>query len=106
MQVDHAETANIEKLISRIGAGLDQFLKFEHADCLQDEAKWRGQLDLPLPSQGVGINRVIDDLVSHVIPYGSVVPKPGLPRSLPQGQQVQPLWRPLLPASPHRNAMG
>ena len=31
MQVDHAETANIEKLISRIGAGLDQFLKFEHA---------------------------------------------------------------------------
>jgi aromatic-L-amino-acid decarboxylase len=77
MQVDHAETANIEKLVARIGAGLDQFLKFEHADCLQDEAKWRGQLDVPLPSQGVGIDQVINDLVTHVIPFGSVVPKPG-----------------------------
>jgi aromatic-L-amino-acid decarboxylase len=77
MQVDHAETANIEQLVARIGAGLDQFLRFEHADCLQDEAKWRGQLDVPLPTHGVGIDRVIDDLVSHVIPYGSVVPKPG-----------------------------
>ena len=77
MQVDHAETANIEKLVARIGAGLDQFLKFEHADCLQDEAKWRTHLDMPLPSQGVGIDRVIDDLLFNVIPYGSVVPKPG-----------------------------
>lgn len=77
MQVDYAETANIEKLVSKIGAGLDQFLKFEHQDCLQSEAKWRAHLDVPLPSQGVGIDQVIDDLVDHVIPNGSAVPKPG-----------------------------
>jgi hypothetical protein len=39
VQVDLAETANIEKLVARIGAGLDQFSKFEHGDCLQSEAK-------------------------------------------------------------------
>lgn len=77
MQVDYAETANIEKLISRIGAGLDQFLKFEHEDCLHSGAKWREYLDVPLPHQGVGIDQVIDDLVMHVIPNGSAVPKPG-----------------------------
>lgn len=77
MQIDHAETANIEKLISRIGAGLDQFLKFEHEDCWHAEPQWRAHLDVPLPHQGVGIDQVIDDLVMHVIPNGSAVPKPG-----------------------------
>jgi aromatic-L-amino-acid decarboxylase len=55
MSVDHAETANIEKLISRIGAGLDQFLKFEHEDCWRSESQWRAHLDVPMPHQGVGI---------------------------------------------------
>lgn len=77
MQTDHAETANIEKLISRIGAGLDQFLKFEHEDCWQSRTQWRACLDVPLPHQGVGIDQVINDLVTHVIPNGSAVPKPG-----------------------------
>jgi len=41
MQVDRAETTNIGQYLSRIGTGLDQFLKFEHADCWQSEAQWR-----------------------------------------------------------------
>ncbi len=77
MQTDHAETANIEKLISRIGAGLDQFLKFEHEDCWHSQSQWRACLDVPLPHQGVGIDQVINDLVTLVIPNGSAVPKPG-----------------------------
>lgn len=56
MQTDHAETSNIEELMSRIGAGLDQFLKFKHEDCWHSEAKWRARLDVPLPMQGVGID--------------------------------------------------
>ena len=56
MRIDHAETANIEKLIARIGAGLDQFLKFEHEDCLRSQAKWRERLDVPLPGEGVGLD--------------------------------------------------
>lgn len=77
MQTDHAETANIEKLISRIGVGLDQFLKFEHEDCWHSRTQWRACLDVPLPHQGVGIDQVINDLITHVIPNGSAVPKPG-----------------------------
>ena len=77
MQVDHAETANIETLVARVGAALDRFLQFEHPDALQSAATWRGQLDVPLPHHGVGIDQVVKDLVEHVIPNGSAVPKPG-----------------------------
>jgi aromatic-L-amino-acid decarboxylase len=77
MQVDHAETARLEELVSRIGAGLDRFLEFDHADAMHPAARWRGQLDLPLPQQGVGIDQVVKDLVEIVIPNGSAVPRPG-----------------------------
>ncbi len=77
MQVDHAETANIETLVARVGAALDRFLQFEHPDALRSAATWRGQLDVPLPHHGVGIDQVVKDLVEHVIPNGSAVPKPG-----------------------------
>lgn len=77
MQVERAETANIERLVARIGAGLDRFLRFDHPDALQSEATWREQLDVPLPREGVGIDQVVADLVERVIPYGSAVPKPG-----------------------------
>lgn len=77
MPVDHAETARIEELVSGIGAGLDRFLTFAHADALHPGAGWRAQLDLPLPRQGVGIDQVAKDLVEIVIPNGSAVPRPG-----------------------------
>jgi aromatic-L-amino-acid decarboxylase len=77
MQIDRAETAKIEKFISKIGAGLDQFLEFKHLDALHPGKTWREYLEAPLPQQGVGIDRVIEDLVSQVIPNGSAVPKPG-----------------------------
>ncbi len=77
MPVDHAETARLEELVSRIGAGLDRFLTFAHEDALHPAARWRAQLDLPLPRQGVGIDQVVKDLVEIVIPNGSAVPRPG-----------------------------
>ena len=77
MQSDLAETENIQKLLSHIGGGLDQFLKFEHPDALHPDARWREYLDMPLPQQGVGIDQVVNDLLTHVIPNGSCVPKPG-----------------------------
>lgn len=77
MQTDLAETKNIQKLVSQIGAGLDQFLKFEHPDALHPGAKWQAYLDVQLPQQGVGIDQVLEDLLRQVIPHGSSVPKPG-----------------------------
>lgn len=77
MQLDNAETANLERLLSRMGKGLDQFLKFEHPDALRPDATWREYLDVALPQKGVGIDRVVEDLLQQVIPNGSAVPKPG-----------------------------
>lgn len=77
MLKDRAETGQLQALLTQIGAGLDDYLKFEHPDALHPGSQWRQYLDIPLPHQGVGIAQVTQELVSHVIPNGSAVPKPG-----------------------------
>lgn len=37
MDVDAAETGNLQSLLSRVGVALDGFVKFEHADSLIDD---------------------------------------------------------------------
>jgi len=77
MQKEYAETGNIQNLLSQIGAGLDQYLKFEHKDALHPESRWRDALDIALPQQGVGIGKVTEELVNQIIPNGSAITKPG-----------------------------
>ncbi len=77
MSVEHAENGNLQNLLSQIGAGLDQFLNFDHPDALHPSASWREVLDTPLPQHGVGIERVTQELITQIIPNGSPVPKPG-----------------------------
>lgn len=77
MLKEQAETGNLKLFLSKIGSGLDQYLKFEHADALHPGNSWRQALDGPLPQQGVGIDHVTRDLLTHVIPNGSPVPRPG-----------------------------
>jgi aromatic-L-amino-acid/L-tryptophan decarboxylase len=77
MLKDQAETGNLQALLSQIGTGLDQFLKFEHEDALHKDKVWRENLDISLPEKGVGIEQVIQDLNNEIIPNGSAVPKPG-----------------------------
>jgi len=77
MASDKAETGHLEKWLSQIGAGLDEFLKFEHADALDPDNQWRNKLDTQLPVKGVGIEEVVQELVQQIIPNGSPVPKPG-----------------------------
>ena len=77
MPVDAAETGRLQALLSQIGAGLDDFLKFEHPDALHPGLRWREQLGIALPRTGIGIDRVAEELVRHVIPNGSSVPRPG-----------------------------
>ena len=55
MLKDQAETGNLQALLSQIGTGLDQFLKFEHEDALHKDKVWRENLDISLPEKGVGI---------------------------------------------------
>jgi len=77
MITDRAETGRMQDLLSRVGAGLDRYLAFEHPDAMRAPERWRAALDRPLPHHGVGIDQVADELVQHVIPNGSAVPRPG-----------------------------
>ena len=77
MITDVAETGRLQDLLSQVGAGLDRYLAFEHPDAMHRPARWREALDRPLPLTGVGIDGVADELVRHVIPNGSAVPRPG-----------------------------
>ncbi len=77
MPQERAETGRLQELLQQIGAGLDEFLKFEHPDAWIARDRWQPMLDLPLPEHGVGIDRVTRELLDHVIPYGSPVIRPG-----------------------------
>ena len=75
--VDAAETGRLQPLLARLGAGLDAFVRFEHPDALQTSARWREALERPLPQAGIGADAVVDELLRHVIPNGSAIPRPG-----------------------------
>jgi aromatic-L-amino-acid decarboxylase len=77
MAQDRAETGRLQELLARVGGGLDEFLKFEHADAMSRQQAWRAALEQPLPQQGVGIDAVVRELLEQVIPNGSQVSKPG-----------------------------
>jgi aromatic-L-amino-acid decarboxylase len=77
MSKDKAEVGNLQDLLSQVGAGLDEFVKFEHPDALANRECWKAILDTPLPQQGVGVDAVTRDLVEHVIPNGSPITRPG-----------------------------
>ena len=77
MTRDAAETGHLQSLLSQIGAGLDELLKFEHPDALHPGRRWREHLDMSLPHDGIGVGRVAEELVKHVIPNGSSLARPG-----------------------------
>ncbi|HEY0464797.1 MAG TPA: pyridoxal-dependent decarboxylase [Polyangiaceae bacterium] len=77
MTREAAETGKLQSLLGQLGAGLDEYLKFEHPDALHPGQRWREDLNLALPQAGIGIQRVLNELVAQVIPNGSAVPRPG-----------------------------
>lgn len=77
MQQDKAEVGSFGSLLSEIGLGLDEYLKFEGPDALLNSASWKAMLDRPLPEEGVGIDQVTRELIEQVIPNGSAVTNPG-----------------------------
>jgi len=77
MSQDRAETGRLQELLARIGAGLDDFLKFERPDALSRQESWRAALVRPVPQQGVGIDEVSRELLEQVIPNGHSLVNPG-----------------------------
>ncbi|MCP4469072.1 MAG: pyridoxal-dependent decarboxylase [Gammaproteobacteria bacterium] len=77
MLQDEAETGRLQELLARVGAGLDQYLEFEHPDAFSRQQDWCDALEQPVPQQGVGIDAVTRELIEEIIPNGSPVSKPG-----------------------------
>jgi len=74
---DRADCGPLSCWLRQVGAHLDRFLQFRHADAMHNAAGWRGALNRPLPLDGAGMQTVIDELGEHVIPNGSQIPHPG-----------------------------
>ena len=85
MQRDQSEVGNMEVLLSKVGASLDEFLTFKHEDALQSRDHWLENLDTNLPENGVGADAVAQLLCDEVIPFGSPVPKPGFTSFITSG---------------------
>jgi aromatic-L-amino-acid decarboxylase len=85
MSQDSAEVGNLQDLLSRVGAGLDEFLKFENPDAVARQDQWKAALNIPLPCHGVGIDVVIRELVESIIPNGSQIAKPGYTGTITTG---------------------
>lgn len=77
MSSDYAETGQLQSLLEQIGAGLDRYLTFEHPDAMHTSLTWQNDLDQPLPQRGIGIEGVTEELLTHLIPHGSAIPRPG-----------------------------
>lgn len=65
MSIDSAKTGSLRPLLSRVGAGFDEYLKFERPDALHPDRRWREQLAISLPRSGIGIDGVAEELVRH-----------------------------------------
>lgn len=77
MKDDFAECGNLSELLKPLGKDLDQYLRFEHSDAMQNVESWRQTLDQPLPLKGIGIEQLVKEIGSELIPNASQIPNPG-----------------------------
>jgi glutamate/tyrosine decarboxylase-like PLP-dependent enzyme len=74
---ERAEFDNLLPRLQQLGEYLDQYLRFEQADALQNKQQWQSIVEADLPEQGVGIEKVLTELGESIIPNGSQIPRPG-----------------------------
>lgn len=77
MNDELAECGHLQYHLNQLGEQLDQYLRFEYDDAMQNASLWRAALQQSLPEEGVGIQRVIEELGEVVIPNASPIPNPG-----------------------------
>lgn len=78
MHPDPAELQRLDEAISRLMPALESFLRFEQADrTTADRPIWQAALDRPLPKEGAGLDVVLHELATHVIPNGLRNAQPG-----------------------------
>lgn len=76
MNNDRAECGPLTQRLLELGNSLDQYLKFEHPDAMSRHSDWHTALKQSLPENGVGIDQVIAELSTQIIPNGSQIPNP------------------------------
>ena len=77
MTTDKADCGNISPWLLHMGEYLDRYQRFEHEDAMKHPERWRDALNQPVPHQGVGIEKVMEEIGMTLIPNGSQIPKPG-----------------------------
>lgn len=74
---DFAESARLHALLDELGEGLEEYLRFEDRDAMENVALWRSALAQPLPDHGIGIEPLVAEIRAYLLPNGSPIPKPG-----------------------------
>jgi glutamate/tyrosine decarboxylase-like PLP-dependent enzyme len=72
-----AECGDMTAMMREAGEYLDEYLRFEHGDAVENEHIWRNALGGELPQTGVGKSPLLREIGEHLIPNGSQIPKPG-----------------------------
>ncbi|MDH5354177.1 MAG: aminotransferase class V-fold PLP-dependent enzyme [Gammaproteobacteria bacterium] len=77
MYEELAECSNLALFLKPLGEDLDQYLRFDHSDATQNLGNWSDALNQTLPDQGIGIEKVLEEMGRELIPNGSQIPNPG-----------------------------
>ncbi|MBT5032725.1 MAG: aspartate aminotransferase family protein [Proteobacteria bacterium] len=72
-----AECGRLSEGLQALASQLEQYLTFEQQDALANRSEWQKALQSSVPAQGIGFDKVIDELAKYVIPNGSQIPNPG-----------------------------
>lgn len=74
---EKAECGNLTQLLQQLGANLDEYLRFEYPDAVENIEIWRSALEGPLPELGIGVEKVLEEMGRELIPNASQMPYPG-----------------------------
>ncbi|MCW5634646.1 MAG: aspartate aminotransferase family protein [Rubrivivax sp.] len=77
MSTERAACGPLSPHLATLGAHLDRYLRFEHPDAMHEPERWRHVLGGDLPSEGIGIDAVLEQIGHWLLPNGSQIPHPG-----------------------------
>lgn len=72
-----ADCGSLSGHLETIGSALDDYLAFQQPDAVSTIDQWKRRLSRSLPGQGIGINQLIAEMSSELIPNGAQIPYGG-----------------------------